>query len=136
MLIFHIFKFMIILKVFVKNARHIIKNEFIDEDERSRNNLNITLMSKSNSQNQTNKHNIMKFHFKKIKKIKLFIIQILTKFEKIIFFELNVLFKCYFLIYLSNIFANKFVYAIFLNMRNNYIIYKKIKYRVQRSYKM
>ena len=72
----------------------------------------------------------MKSYFKKTRRIKLFIIQVLIKFEKITFFELNVLFKCYFLIYLSNIFANEFICVIFLNMKSDYIIYKKIKYRV------
>ena len=72
----------------------------------------------------------MKFHFRKTRRIKLSIIQTLTKFEKTTFFELNVLFKRYFLIYLLNIFTNKFVYAIFSNMRNDYIIYKEVKYRV------
>ena len=73
---------MIILKVFAKNAHYIIKNEFINEEKRSRNNSNIILMFKNNLQSQTNKYDIMKSHFKKMKKIKLFIIQILTKFEK------------------------------------------------------
>ena len=58
------------------------------------------------------------------------------KFEKIIFFELNMLFKRYFLVYLLNIFVNELVYAIFLNIKNNHIIYKKIKYYIQRSYKI
>ena len=57
------------------------------------------------------------------------------KFEKIIFFELNILFKRYFLIYLLNIFANELVYAIFSNIKNDYAIYKEVKYHVQRSYK-
>ena len=78
----------------------------------------------------------MKSHFKKMKRIKLSIIQTLTKFEKIIFFELNMLFKRYFLIYLLNIFANELVCAIFSNMKNDYIIYKEIKYRIQRLYKI
>ena len=121
---------MIILKIFVKNVYYIIKNEFINEEKKSRNNLNITLIFKNNSQSQINKYDIMKFHFKKMKKIKLFIIQILTKFEKIIFFELNVLFERYFLIYLLNIFADELVCAIFLNMKNDYIIYKKVKYHI------
>ena len=47
---FCVFKFIITLKVFVENARHIIKNEFINEKKKSRNNSNITLMSESNSQ--------------------------------------------------------------------------------------
>ena len=70
-----------------------------------------------------------------MRRIQIFI-QVLTKFEKIIFFELNVLYKRYFLIYLSNIFVNEFVYAIFSGMRSDYVIYIKIKYRVQRSYKI
>ena len=77
----------------------------------------------------------MKSHFKKTRRIKLSITQTLTKSEKITFFELNVLFKRYFLTYLSNIFANKPVYAIFLNIKNDHAIYKEVKYRVQRLYK-
>ena len=92
-------------------------------------------MFKSNSQNQTNKYNIMKSHFKKTRKTKLFIIQTLMKSEKTTFSELNMLFKRYFLIYLSNIFADELIYAIFSNIKNNYAIYKKIKYYVQRLYK-
>ena len=133
--IFHIFKFIIILKIFVKNVYYVIKNEFINEEKRNRNNLNIILIFKNNSQSQTNEHNIMKFHFKKMRKIKLFIIQTLTKFKKITFFKLNVLFKRYFLIYLSNIFINEPVCVIFSNMKNDYIIYKKVKYHIQRLYK-
>ena len=88
------------------------------------------LMSESNSQSQMNEYDIMKFHFRKMRRIKLFIIQVLTKFEKTIFFELNVLFKRYFLAYLSNIFINEFIYVIFSNMRSDHIIYKKVKYRI------
>ena len=72
----------------------------------------------------------MKSHFKKTKRIKLFIIQILMKFEKITFFKLNMLFKRYFLVYLLNIFANELVCVIFLNIKNDHIIYKEIKYYI------
>ena len=65
-----------------------------------------------------------------MKRIKISLIQTLIKFENIIFFKLNVLYKRYFLIYLLNIFANEFVYAIFSNIKNDYAIYKKIKFYI------
>lgn len=52
------------------------------------------------------------------------------KIEVITFIELNILNRRYFLIYLFNIFINKPVRTVFLNIKNNYHIYKDDKLRV------
>ena len=54
----------------------------------------------------------------------------LSKIEVIVFIELNILNKRYFLIYLFNTFINKFIYTIFLNIKRDYRIYKDNKFRI------
>ena len=54
----------------------------------------------------------------------------LSKIEVIVFIELNILNKRYFLIYLFNTFINKFIYIIFSNIKSDYYIYKDNKFRI------
>ena len=123
------------LKVSAGNARHVVEDESTDGEERSRSNSSTTLMPGSNSQSQTNGHDVVESHFRKTRRTKLPTTQALTKSEGTAFSELNVLSRRYFLAYLSNTFADEPVCAIFPGMRSDHAVYKEAKYRVQRSYK-
>ena len=113
------------LKASVGNVRQVkgVNAEF----ERSRSNSLTTLMLNSNSQSQTNEHDVVIAEPSSVTNKKS---KTSSKSETATFIELNTLSKRYFLIYLFNTFINKSIRTVFLDMKSDHRIYKDGKLRI------